>query len=126
LAEAAAAQLPTSLYYSMKSVTLRVVIGIGLAAFGYVRYPHAALLWTVVAIVVFGVATTTKRIDLDKNTLTLVPLLPILRKQRLPLRNVGAFRQIGASSYRGFPSPSAQTSTSEPATGTPGSIRPAP
>ena len=107
LAEAAAAQVPTSLYYSTTTVMPRVLalVGLGIAWYVWSSIRGVSVPWlpmAILAAVVIGaaVATTTKRIDLDKNTLTLVPLLPILRKQRLPLGRVGTFREIPISSVR--------------------------
>jgi hypothetical protein len=80
-----------SLYQSARSALLRLGAVVALLAGAYLRGFSGTFVWLLVGFGVLSIATTTKRIDLDRAAIMFVPLLPLVPKQRIPWDAVGPF-----------------------------------
>jgi hypothetical protein len=86
-----ASRRPLSLYFS-RSLELRALAG-AVAAAAVLGLARGWLTGAIVLAVAVALASlfVTRRIDLDTDGITLVPLLPVLRAQSLPFGALGSF-----------------------------------
>jgi hypothetical protein len=82
---------PQSLIPSLRSITPRAVL-LAAIAVGAV-YRGGLLAWLMIVIAILIAAAAKRRIDIDGDAITVVPLLPLTRKRRIPWSSLGPFTQ---------------------------------